>query len=406
MGAELAARPAQSPMIRLAPLLGAAFVVSLAYGVTLPILPDVLERMMGGGRARDVAMHTGWLTGAYTLALLLLSPLWGELSDRIGRRIVILIGLVGSAASLLLLDAVSTLTGLYAARLASGALSAAVLPAVLAYVGDDASSADEQPRRFASVATATTLGFLIGPLVGGAGITMATAARGEMRPAGVFMIDSPFFLAAISCLTAAAAVFALSATRCGDAKAPGMLGLNAPQTTSIQRSLLLTGAVVFGITAAEVGVTLLARQPPMTLGPGGASAYFVVCGVMMIVVQTWVYPRLARARRGSRLLSGAFAVMAVGLALIVGARTRGMLTAAFVLSGGGVGILIPALALRVSRAAVQRQGRALGRQAAAANLGQALAAASTGALFAVATQAPFLVAAAVLGVAALLAARE
>lgn len=384
----------------LAAVLAAALAVSMAYGVTLPVLPFLLERLLGPSSAAGVARHTGWLTGAYTFALFFLSPLWGVLSDRIDRRAVMLVGLLGSAASLLALDWVTGLAGLYLARIASGALSAAVLPAALAYVADSC-AAEQRPRQFALVASATTVGFLLGPATGSWLAPMVLTVPADMRIVQILMPDSPFFVVAIANLLATVALMALPARiRAGAVQAVTA----AADEPVIRRALLLTAFVVFGITTAEVGITLFGSRT-LELGPRGISAFFAVCSVVMIVAQAWGYPYARRALGDRMTLGAAFALMALGLALVPWGDSSSWVGAAFALAAGGTGILIPALATRISEAAAARQGSALGRQAAAANLGQAVAAASTGMLFASAPAAPFLVAAALLAAGVVIAAR-
>jgi len=173
---------------------------------------------------------------------------------------------------------------------------------------------------------------------------------------------------------------------------------------AIRRALLLTALVVFGITVAEVGITLLGAQA-LSLGPRAISAYFALCSLAMIAVQAWAYPWLLR-QLGERMLHVcAFLGMAAGLALLPFAGTPWLLSTAVVLGAAGIGVLIPALAARISCAAGLRQGRALGQQTAAANVGQALAAATTGMLYAAAAPAPFLLATVVLAAGAWLANR-
>lgn len=93
-----------------------------------------------------------------------------------------------------------------------------------------------------------------------------------------------------------------------------------------------------------------------------------------------------------RLVVAALAVLSAGVSLLA-VSSGGFVTAtAFVLAAAGIGVLIPSLAVRISSAAGVRQGWAMGRQAAAANLGQAIGAAATGSLFALAPPLPFLVA--------------
>lgn len=78
--------------------LAAAFVVALGYGVVLPIVPLLVERIVGVASPAAVAWHTGALSAVYMLAILVGAPLWGALSDRVGRRPVIMTGLAGYAS--------------------------------------------------------------------------------------------------------------------------------------------------------------------------------------------------------------------------------------------------------------------------------------------------------------------
>lgn len=150
--------------------------------------------------------------------------------------------------------------------------------------------------------------------------------------------------------------------------------------------------VVFGITVAEVGVTLLG---------GPVAAYFAVCSVVMIGVQLGAYPLLERWLGEHRLVCAALTVMGAGIGILAW-RQPWTPAVAFLLAAGALGVLIPALAVRISVAAGARQGWAMGRQAAAANLGQAAGAALTGVLFAAAAPAPFLLAALLLVVGGIL----
>lgn len=374
----------------------------MAYGVTLPLLPSLIARLIGSADVGEVARHTGWLTGVYTVAMVTLAPAWGALSDRIDRRLVMLVGLLGSAGTLAALDFITELAGLYAMRIASGALSAAVLPAVLASVVD-LSAPSDRGKRFAAVSSATASGFLIGPAVGSLLSAMAAAPLPGMRLGGLLMPDSPFMMVAFVSLLAAAAVMAAPhPTGRRLEAAPDVQASEYPP--AIWRALWLTAIVVFGMTVAEVGITLLGTQA-LSLDPRVISAYFALCSVVMITVQAWAYPWLQQRLGGRKLQASAFLGMALGLAILPHAKAPWLLGMGVALSAAGIGILIPALAARISGAAGSRQGRALGQQTAAANVGQAVAAFATGFLYAAAVPFPFLLAAAVLALGAWLVGR-
>jgi len=377
---------------RLALLMAAALAVSMAYGVTLPLMPSRVERL--GAAGAEVARHTGWLTAVYTLGLFLFSPVWGALSDRVDRRVVIALGLVGGGVALWGMDLSPSLAALYLARGVAGVLSAAVLPAVFSYIVE-VSVPGRRQKRFAWVASATALGFLLGPVVGN--VLGAMAGGGIFGRTVVGMAGSPLVVVAAICFVAAACIALLPRyqKRADDNAAFG----GATDDARIRQSLALTAVVVLGITIAEVGLTLISRDTPV-VRPSQVAGYFALCSAVMVAVQMWLYPALERWMGEPRLVTAAMTGMALGLALLARPLAPWMPVTGLIFGAAGIGVLIPALAVRISSAAGPRQGWALGRQSSAASLGQAIGAAATGVLYAQAAPLPFLSAAAVLAVAA------
>lgn len=366
--------------IQFALLLMASLAASMSYGVTLPMLPGIVEATAGNGGS--VARQTGWLTATYTAALFAFSPSWGWVSDRVDRRWVMVAGLLGAALSLRALEAATSLEGVYVARTAAGAVTAAVFPAVLAHVAQT-TALEKRQRRFAWVASATALGFLLGPVAASAA-PMLTASLSGLQ-----------LVSAVCVLAAAAAAGVRQAA--GERGAVAVTsGASLPETEGMGLALSLTFAVVFGITVAEVGLTLKG---------GTVAPYFALCSFLMVAMQLAGYPVLERWLGEHRLVIAALSFMAVGVALLA-LREPWAPAAAFVLAASALGVLIPALAVRISAGAGRRQGWAMGRQAAASNLGQAGGAAVTGVLFAMATPAPFLLAGSLLAAAAVVAARR
>lgn len=358
-------------------LLAAGLAASMSYGVTLPLLPGIVDAFEADAEA--VARQTGWLTAAYTVALFAFSPVWGWLSDRVDRRWVMAAGLLGAAASLRALDAASSLQAVYLARIVAGAVTAAVLPAVLAHVAQT-TALEKRQRRFAWVASATALGFLLGPVA---------ASATSILPASL----SGLQLVGWVCVLAAAASIGVCADL-GESRHVLTTNGPAPASHGIGLALMLTSTVVFGITVAEVGLTLQG---------GNVAPYFALCSFLMVATQLAGYPVLERWLGEQRLVLAALSFMAVGVALLAVSEPWARVSA-FVLAATALGVLIPALAVRISSVAGRRQGWAMGRQAAASNLGQAIGAAATGVLFAAAAPAPFLFAGVLLAAAAAAAA--
>ena len=155
------------PRATMAALMLAVFTVSIGYGVVLPLLPYLIERLLGAGvESAQISRHTGLLTAVYTLALFLFAPMWGRLSDRRGPRGVLLVGLLGFGVTMLVFSFVESLPAVYAERFLSGMFAAAVTPGAAAAITDFATTEQRRTRRLAFVSIAGGAGFLLGPMLG------------------------------------------------------------------------------------------------------------------------------------------------------------------------------------------------------------------------------------------------
>lgn len=398
MAAEPSVPVAGLTPVRFAALLAAVLSVSMAYGVSLPLLPFILERLLAPGYSSSVSAHAGMLTALYTLALFILSPIWGTLSDRFNRRFVISFGLVGSGVSLVMLDNVSSLMMLYASRMMSGVFSAAVLPPTLAYIAETCGMPERQ-KKYAIVASFVSLGFMLGSLVGGWLSPMVLSPSTGMWLAGVFMPDSPFFLIALTAILCASGMVFLSGAE--PIRSDMVGGAVQADGKRIEWLLLLTLITLFGVSVAEVGITLLGKLS-LSLDPGTISRFFVICSLVMIAVQIGMFPMLIRKFPLHSLLVFAFSLGAFGLGLIPYTSSAVVIGVLFGMIAAATGVLVPTLTSLISQAAGGDQGKVFGQQVSVANLGQAIAAASTGILFAASPAAPFLMASAMLAAGALI----
>jgi DHA1 family multidrug resistance protein-like MFS transporter len=179
-------------------LFASMFIVMSGYGLTLTVLPFYIERMAlgGGATSKEISVHVGALTGVFALMQFFFAPLWGAMSDKIGRRPLFFAGLGGNAVFNVLFGLGSDLVTLYVARILSGIFSSAILPTATAYVAD-ASSDSDRGKSMAWLGAATGLGVVAGPVLG------AWLSRRSWHPAfhfGIFSVDGfsmPFFAAAL-----------------------------------------------------------------------------------------------------------------------------------------------------------------------------------------------------------------
>jgi DHA1 family multidrug resistance protein-like MFS transporter len=142
-------------------ILSAALVlVTLGFGMVIPLFPFYIEALGGRGTA------LGLLIAIAALMELLLGPVWGNLSDRIGRKPVLIIGLFGYAFSSLFMGLSTKLWMLFAGRALSGVLSSATMAAALAYIGDSTSEED-RGGGMGVLGAMSGLGIILGPGFGG-----------------------------------------------------------------------------------------------------------------------------------------------------------------------------------------------------------------------------------------------
>ena len=378
-------------IMRLVLPLAVIFVVSLGYGVVLPVLPFLLARELGETARAAVAWHTGLLTGVYMLASFLFAPLWGRISDRFGRRPVILIGLAGFSGAMLWFALARGLVFVYGARVLAGVFAAAVLPVIFAWLSD-VGTPHMRARTFAWLSAASALGFLFGPALSG---WLASAEFAGQDDA----LALPFYAAALlsgAMWFVAYWFFPESVPRrAGSESEPG-----AP---SLIWLLALSLLVMLGLGGYEVSLTLQGQQV-LNLQPREIGWMFAGCSLVMILVQVFVLAPLLQ-RAGSRLLAPAFLAMAIGIVLLPYVTSYPAMLFGVGLVAAAAGMLIPALVYLVSLAAGSAPGAAIGQQTAAANLGQAVGSAAAGWLFAVHIEMPFWVIAGLLGLGAVAALR-
>jgi len=141
-------------------LASALVVVTLGFGLVMPILPFFMERFGAGGT------ELGLLVASYAVMRLICGPIWGGLSDRVGRKPILMVGALGYGLAMVAFGLATHLWMMLAARILSGVLSSATSPTAMAYVGDSTSE-EERGRGMRMLGAAAGVGTILGPAVGG-----------------------------------------------------------------------------------------------------------------------------------------------------------------------------------------------------------------------------------------------
>lgn len=354
------------PPLALASLLLAVFVVWFGYSVVLPVLPSFIQAADTRLSADAVARHTGLASALYTLALFLVAPIWGWLSDRHSRRAVITVGLLGYGVSLLGVASIGGLAGLYLERLMSGLFAAAISPVASAVIGDCAPDEEWRARRLAWLGMAATAGLFLGPAVGA-----AAAARSGA--------DFAFAATAVLAIITAIGSLALLPLR-----PPAVRLQSAAQGVAGRRAvhflLALSFAVGVAVGVFEVGLSLRSDRV-LGLGAARLALLFAECSVAMFIAQAIVFSPLFKAATTWRTIAPSLAIMSAGLLMLPWSNGFLPLSVMVGLVAASGGVLVPVFTYWISLAAGPQQGANLGSQVAAASLGQGIGSALVGLLF-------------------------
>ncbi len=361
-------------------LAAAVFVVSAGYGSLLPLLPAWLAQQLPGASPADVSRHVGFLSGAYTAGVLVGAPIWGLIADRLGRPRILIVGLIGYIASLLLLllPSMSGLGALYGLRTATGLFVAAVVPIVPALVAAHTPTA-VRARRFAWLGAASLLGFLLGP--GLIAVSEGIAALIADGPALAALTTRMVIV--LAALLGASMMLGLAVTlppRIDAAKATAA-DHGQRDRTSLVGLWLLSVVVNFVLSGFELGIVLQGGQHTGTTTQEIA-LMLAVCSLGMLGVNTLLFFTALLDKVSARLVIAVGSLIGMaGLALLGFHETTAWMFVGISLTSAGTGLVLPVIAFLAAGASRRSLGATMGSLAAAAGLGQTLGSSVGGWLF-------------------------
>jgi MFS family permease len=363
-------------------LAAAVFVVSAGYGALLPLLPAWLAEQMPGSTPSEVARHVGFLSGAYTAGVLVGAPIWGMISDRLGRPRILIAGLIGYVTSLmlLLLPVMGGLWAIYVLRAAAGLFVAAVVPMVPALVAAHTPKAI-RARRFAWLGAASLLGFLFGPGLNAVANSLAVGfSNGD-----TLIKLSTHIVIVLSALLGASMMLGLALTLPknegsaepdddpADAHAIAPAGFAALWWLSVAVNLVLSGF--------ELGIVLQGRQHA-ELSTQQVALMFAECSLVMLAINALLFFTALLDKVSPRLVVAAGSLLGLaGLSVLALHQTNTGMYIGVSLTSAGTGLVLPVIAFLAAGASHRSLGATMGGLAAAGALGQTLGSAAGGWLF-------------------------
>jgi multidrug resistance protein len=341
------------------------FIDLLGFGIIIPLMPFYAETFGAN------ALTVGLLNTSFSLMQFLFAPFWGRLSDRVGRRPVILAGLAGSFVAYLLFGLAQSLALLFAARIAAG-IAGANIPTAQAYMAD-VTTPENRARGMGLVGAAFGLGFVFGPAIGG-----FLSQWGYQAPS--------FFASGLSLVNLVAAWFLLPESRAAGGPEAIRLSRFAAFREALSRPRLPALLAIYFIVIAafssfELNFALYAGHR-FGFTSTSIGYVFAFIGAVLSLVQGLVVGRAVKALGEHRVVPVAVAVLVAGMALVPLARTTAWLLAGCALLSIGVGLHSPSVTSAISRLSrATEQGGILGLAQAVASLARIIGPAWGGFLY-------------------------
>ncbi len=369
-------------------LLLTVFVDLIGFGIVLPLQP--FYAVAFGAGASEVTL----VAASYTAMQFVFAPIWGRLSDRVGRKPILLLTLAGSAVGYVGLAWTDSLATLFVARAFGGAM-AGNIGVAHAYAADLVGPS-ARARGMGRLGAAAGLGFVAGPALGGL-LSGPDAADPDFRLPFLFAggMAAAAFLLALALLRESTS----AAARRG-AKAAG--GWRDPWRRARDAGLAPLLLLVFAMPLVFAGVeTVLALWSAQALGWGPARNGYLYSfmGAVAVVVQGLaVGPIVDRLREHAAIVLGT-AAAAAGCLILPFSDAAVPVAAGLGLLVFGISVCNPSLnALIAEQAAAHERGALMGVSQSAGGLGRILGPALSGAAFgALGPDWPFLLGAAVMG---------
>ncbi|MBI5482160.1 MAG: MFS transporter [Deltaproteobacteria bacterium] len=341
----------------------------IGFGIVIPLLPLYAQQFGASG------LQVGLLMTSYSAAQLVAAPLWGRLSDRVGRRPVLLVSLCGSTVSYAIAALAGSLWLLFLARLLGG-ISGGNLSAAQAYVAD-VTAPEERARGMGLLGAAFGIGFVIGPAIGG-----ALVGFGPWVPfAGAALLCGGNFVWTWISLPEPPRPHA------GDPRAAARRGLGWKELlVAVRQPRLLSLLVLFfcaTFALANLEATFaLSTHRLFGYGNRENAFLFTYIGLMLAVTQAVRVGRLAKRLGEPALVVLGLLVTVGGLFAVPYAHNLWHLLAILALFSFGSGISSPSISSLISRAAgAGVQGGVLGAGQSAASLARVVGPACGGFCF-------------------------
>ncbi|MES2872928.1 MAG: MFS transporter [Bacteroidota bacterium] len=360
-------------------LLCGVFLVMTGLGMTLPVLPFYIQELLSseGVSSKTVSLHVGLITAAFPLTQFFFSSYLGSLSDKVGRRPLILAGIAGFSVSTFIFSLGGSIALLYISRLMAGIFTASFVTASGACIADKTSK-EKRGKYMAMLSSVAGLGAVAGPLLG----NLFSKINMQFKlPFGQFILDkfsAPFVISAALTLV----VFVLYTFLLQES-----LNIKENNTQVIQKVkvrllpswkslsktfiLLLSLSFISQLALSMFeGTFALHSQRLFLFGSQQMSLVFIVCGSLMGLLQLGPVAWLIEKKGERSLLPFGFLFLSVGIFLLTTSRQMEWILIYVSFISIGMALLTPSLASLITKDSGKEYGASLGIFSSINSLGQ------------------------------------
>ena len=356
-------------------LLFCLFLVMIGYGLTLPILPFLVEKSAQSTELGNLspAIHVGLMTGIFPLMQFLAAPLWGRWSDRIGRSPVLATGMGGYALSLILFGWTDNLMLLYTLRIAGGLFSAAVLPTVNSWV-TDLSPVKNRGKVLAWTGGGASLGVIFGPVLSSFFMDVNWFEGWSWKLLAANAYTVPFLIAGGFSLLALMAVLFWLSDPSSHSKKSGCQQGNLGFLSIIRGEMLpilIYALIAQGALAMFESTYALHAQQILGYSVLEMGFIFMACALGMSISQIGLTGSLIDRWGEERLLPAGFFLVGLALFLLMFAKSFALIILVVSILALGMALITPGLASLTSKISSRRVGERMGLLASISSLGLA-----------------------------------
>jgi MFS transporter, DHA1 family, multidrug resistance protein len=364
-------------------LFGSLVTVMLGFGIVLPLIPFYVTHFGAGGGAMGLMM------AVYSIMQFIFAPLWGRLSDRVGRKPVLLIGIAGYAISFVVMGFSGSILMLIISRALAGILSSATLPTAMAYMAD-ITDLKNRSKGVGLMGAAMGVGMIFGPTLGGllaglhlpfpAAIAALMQTMVDPDTNRLINLSTPFLFAALLAFIALPIIHlalpeSLPAAKRGLAAAVSGSRLNqlgAALKGPVGFLYLMALLLSFALANVE-GVLGLYGKQQFGMGPAGIGILMGAMGVLSVIQQGILIGPLTRKLGEQRLLQLGLIVSLIGFFGLALVRYEwALFVFAMIFIAGNV-LLQPSVTSLISqRTRPEDQGTAMGINNSFQSLGRAV----------------------------------